>query len=149
MRSALAAGRVVAALLVCLTACFGAEPQFELHLSPRAPVGVAPCTGSVAAHGLNGGDAQDLCRQGAGHPWYHAVLTNNGDTALPSCTIRAFDDDGAVVFEGRLPVYFGPFPYGMITGGGETLEFDWYLDGTSAPVRTYSASCVVDDTPPE
>jgi hypothetical protein len=90
-----------------------------------------------------------MCADGRSNPWYHAVLANSGEGAVPLCRARGYEAGGKKVFDDLLVLPFGPFPVGYVADAHSTIEFDWYLPTRpSSTVMRYEGSCSVNEHPP-
>ena len=84
----LAMGGLVA--VVALTAVHR-PAQIALRMKPVPPLTMAACITEATHFGYSVVGARTICSFGKARSWYHAVLTNKGPGAYPSC--------GATVFE--------------------------------------------------
>lgn len=123
--------------------------QITLRMKPAAPLTVAACVAEVGSYGYSAGAARNICAFGRARSWYHAVITNKGPGAYPSCQATAFDSHGKAVFSGALAFMFGGFPAGLFVPGYRSTAFDWYLPRRiSGTVMRYVATCSVNSHPP-
>ena|SRR6266550_7305957 len=145
MRPSLALS-VGAALL--LSAC--GSSQLKLQMTPRSPLSINACIEETRSFGgYSVATGHDVCRSGRDMPWYHGVLTNDGDGAYPACVAQGFDRVGKVVFNGPVSLMFGGFPAGLFAKGHRSESFDWFIDTQpSGRIVRYSTSCSVNDDPP-
>jgi len=126
----LAAIAVAVAVIVVLIAIHP-PAQITLRLRHVAPLTMAACISEATHFGYSVDGARNICSFGKSRSWYHAVLTNKGQGAYPSCRATGFDRSGKAVFGGSLPFALGGFPAGLFARGHRSIAFYWYLPSNS------------------